>query len=134
MKKRPAREIIAERLATLVGPGLQFNSAPELAQRALTLGLIANKESFVRTINRIRNAELDPQINTIETIAEAADVELTWLLGMDDTTVVPVLREAAAAIRAGGERAETIIRTLEALVSVTGKSNGGKSGKASGAK
>lgn len=119
MKKRPAREVLAARVNELVGPGKKFASAPELAQRALTLGLIEKRDNFTRSINRIRKAEIDPQLNTIEAIADSCDVSITWLLGGLELMRNPVIENAIRVIEEGGPAAEAILINLQALLDVT---------------
>lgn len=64
----------------LIGEGKRFRSARELAQRAHTLGLVPNADSFSRAVARVIKAEHDTQISTAETIARTVGMELTDFL------------------------------------------------------
>jgi hypothetical protein len=119
-----SRDVLATRVNSLIGNGGRFASPAEWAQRALTLGLIDKADSFTRKINRIRNAEVDPMLSTIETLAASASVSIPWLLGLDDgkTLSEPALKltKAIAEIdQQGGERAETVFTVINDLLLVT---------------
>ena len=119
MKKKRARDVLAARLKLVFETDDRFRQSPDLAQRAELLGLVPKKDSFTRTINRILNAEIDPQLNTIETIAKAADVEIAWLLGGERFSSNPILREAQEIVSRGGQRAESVLVHLRGIISIT---------------
>jgi hypothetical protein len=74
------RKLIAERVGSLIGDGAKFRSAREMAQTALNKGYGPNLDSLTRNINRLRKAEVDPQLSTLEAISAAAGVRVSDLL------------------------------------------------------
>jgi hypothetical protein len=74
------RKLIADRVGSLIGEGAKFRSAREMAQTALNKGYGPNLDSLTRNINRLRKAEVDPQLSTLEAISAAAGVRVSDLL------------------------------------------------------
>lgn len=123
-----AREILAERVNSLIGEGLRFRSPAEWAQRAVTMGLVPDAASFTRQINRIRNAEVNAQLNTLEHLAKSAGVALPWLVGGDQNdnlseSARKLIAEIAALDRADRLRADVIFTAIAVLLQPSDESN-----------
>lgn len=75
------RKIAADATEALIGPDRRFRSARELAQRAHTLGIVENADSFARNVSRVIEGEQDPRVGTLDAIARAAGMRLSDFIG-----------------------------------------------------
>lgn len=108
-----ALKILRQRLDDLIGPGKPFKSAPEMAQRASTMGVIDSVPNFTRSINRVRKGATDVQLSTIEAIAKTANVTVSDLL-MDEIDG-PAKAAAELVATLDAERATSALAMLRGL-------------------
>ena len=113
------RELIADRVDSLIGPDRKFRSAREMAQIALNKGYGPNLDSLNRNINRLRKMEMDPQLSTLEAIAAAAGVRVSDLLS-PQVIVSEEMREAISLLlnvdSQGGLNRQLMLDTLTLML------------------
>lgn len=111
MTKRSIRDVLAANLSQLMDGHPILNTQMRLAQRS---GVAQ------RTIGRMRNAEVDPQLGHVEAVAKALGVQVTTLLTDSGTEPASLEYDRDRVARLGAEDRAKIQTFIEFVLSTSG--------------